>query len=313
MTENITAKACEIIDSSSPVSGKQRVIAVVGATASGKSALAVEIAKIYSGEVISFDSMQIYKGMDIGTAKPDTEEMDGIPHHLLDFADPKKPFSCGEYAELAKSVISDVISRGKVPVLCGGTGLYLDSVITVSNLPEPMADENLRSELEKLGEIEGNQFLYDMLKEFDPESAEKTHPNNVRRVIRAIEIFKLTGITKTEWDRKSVEPESPYDAVVIGIRYNNRQTLYDRIDKRVDIMIEKGLVDETKKLYESGALDPDGGGIQAIGYKELIPYLKGEISLESAVDEIKKATRRYAKRQITWFKGKSYVNWIDAD
>lgn len=292
---------------------KQRVIAVAGATASGKSALAVEIAKSYNGEIISFDSMQIYKGMNIGTAKPDADEMDGIPHHLFDFADPREPFSCGEYAEMAKSVIAGVAARGKIPVLCGGTGLYLDSVISVSSLPEPPRDNKLRTELEEIAKSAGNGYLYDMLKSFDPESAEKIHPNNVRRVIRAIEIYKLTGITKTQWDKKSVEAETPYDSIVIGLHFKDREKLYDRINRRVDLMIQKGLADEARSLYNSGALNPGGGGIQAIGYKELIPYLNGEISLDAAADEIKKATRHYAKRQITWFSRKNYINWIIID
>jgi len=304
-------QAMKIIEGREPAKGKQRVIAVAGATASGKSALAVEIAKRYGGEVISFDSMQIYKGMDIGTAKPTQSEMEGIPHHLIDFADPKLPFSCADYAELAKAKIAEVASRRKLPVLCGGTGLYLDSVIAVSSLPDQTGDPETRRELEAFAADLSPEQLHDVLRESDPESADKIHPHNVRRVVRAIEIFKFTGITKTEWDRRSKEAPSPYDATVIGIRYADRQKLYDRIDARVDIMLQNGLLEEAKTLYESGALTPAGGGIQAIGYKELIPHLNGKITLEAAAEQIKQSTRNYAKRQITWFKAKGYVNWIE--
>jgi tRNA dimethylallyltransferase len=303
-------QAEKIIDAHVPVSEKVRVIAVAGATASGKSALAVEIAKRYNGEVVSFDSMQIYKDMDIGTAKPTTAEMEGIPHHLIDFADPKAPFSCAEYAELAKVTIAEIAGRGKLPVMCGGTGLYLDSVIAVSNV-QPSGSNELRRELDNIAASLTPEEFHDILRECDPESADKIHPHNVRRVIRALEIFRHTGVTKTEWDRRSKETPAPYDATVIGINYTDRQRLYDRIDLRVDIMIENGLVEEARRLYESGALDPRGGGIQAIGYKELIPYLDGAISLEQAREQIAQSTRNYAKRQITWFKAKAYVNWID--
>lgn len=281
---------------------KKEFIAVTGATASGKTALSVEIARRLDGEVISCDSMQIYKGMDVGTAKPTTEEQRGIPHHMIDILSPDRDFSAGDYSAMAGEIISDVISRKKVPVMCGGTFLYLDSMTTVSALSDSEKDDDLREELKKYAAEKGNSALHKMLSEIDPEAAGSIHENNVKRVIRAIEIYRTTGKTKTWWDKKSKESEPPFFAHIIVIDYNGREILYDRINRRVDIMMENGLEAEVRWLYEKGFLDEKYSASQAIGYKEFIPYFKGEQSLSEVVNEIKQSSRNYAKRQLTWLK-----------
>lgn len=278
------------------------IIAVAGPTASGKTALAARLALEIGGEVISNDSMQIYKGMEIGCATPTEDEMLGVPHHLLSFLSPADDFSCADYGVLAKAKADEVISRGKTPVFCGGTGLYLDSVITVGSLGDGEKDEALREHLTSLAEAEGNDAVHAILRRVDPEAAEATHPNNVRRVIRAIEIFETTGVTKTEWDRRSKEVEPPFKAKIIVLDFISRELLYDRIEKRVDLMLQAGLESEARVLFEKGLLRETSPAYQAIGYKELIPYLRGEEDITAAADRIKQATRRYAKRQITWFR-----------
>ncbi len=296
------------------VSSKQlKILAVVGSTASGKTALSVALAKALGGEVISCDSMQIYRQMDIGTAKPTPQEMEGIPHHLLDFLDPDTPFSCAEYVSYAQGTLEEIASRGPLPILCGGTGLYLDSLLRGGGFEETVTDAALRQSLLDYAARHGNAALHQKLAEVDPESAEAIHENNLKRVVRALEIYKTTGMTKTEADRRSREIKSPYDALVIGLRYRDRELLYRRIEKRVDIMLEAGLLEETRRLLETGVFERNSTAAQAIGYKELLGHLKGEQSLEDAIDALKRATRRYAKRQITWFSAKDYVHWIDAD
>lgn len=290
---------------------KVKILAVVGSTASGKSALAVALAKSLGGEVVSCDSMQLYRRMTIGTAKPTPEEQEGVAHHLIDFIDPETAFSCAEYVECAKRTVEDIVSRGKLPIFCGGTGLYLDSFLRGGGFEETVTDPILREELFAYAEQHGNEALHARLLEVDPESAEAIHPNNVKRVVRALEIYKTTGMTKTEADRKSREVDSPYDATVIGLRYPERELLYERIDRRVDIMLETGLLEETKSLLEEGVFEKNATAAQAIGYKELLGYLRGEESLLEAVESLKRATRRYAKRQITWFGAKDYVCWLD--
>ena len=281
---------------------KKEFIAVTGATASGKTALSVEIARRLDGEVISCDSMQIYKGMDVGTAKPTIDEQRGIPHHMIDILSPDEDFSAGDYSAKAGDIISDIIDRKKVPVMCGGTFLYLDSMTKVSALSDSEKDENLREELKKFAAENGNAALHNMLSEIDPEAAEAIHENNVKRVIRAIEIFRTTGKTKTWWDEKSRESEPPFHAHIIVIDYNDREILYDRINRRVDIMMENGLEAEARVLYDKGYLDEKYSASQAIGYKEFIPYFKGEAVLTDVVSEIKQSSRNYAKRQLTWLK-----------
>ena len=278
-----------------------RVIAIVGPTAVGKTDLSIKLAKKLDGEIISCDSMQIYKGMDIGTAKPTVEERQGVPHHLIDIIKPNEQFSCADYATLAKEKIEEITKRGKTPIFCGGTGLYLDSVLKISSFSESQRDEEYREFLTKNAENEGNEAVYKMLLEIDPESAEKTHPNNVQRVIRALEIYKCTGVTKTEWDKRSREEKSPYESTVIFLTASDRERLYQRIDSRVDMMMAEGLLDETRRLYENGFLKEGTTAYSAIGYKELLPFVKNGAPIDICVADLKLATRHYAKRQLTWF------------
>ncbi|MBE6587502.1 MAG: tRNA (adenosine(37)-N6)-dimethylallyltransferase MiaA [Ruminococcaceae bacterium] len=281
---------------------KTKIIAVAGPTASGKTSLAIEIAKRVGGEVISNDSMQVYRGMEIGTAAPTLEEMDGIVHHMVGVCDPTDEFSCADYAERARRIIDDVAKRGRVPVFCGGTGLYLDAVLSVSDLSESGKDEGVRERLSAFAEKEGNEALHARLRKVDPEAADAIHKNNVRRVIRALEIYETTGITKTEWDRRSKERELPYDVSMAIIEFSDRELLYSRIDRRVEIMMESGLLTEVKALFEKGLLSPDKPAFQAIGYKEFIPYLEGSAPLSECIAAVQQSSRRYAKRQITWFR-----------
>ncbi len=292
---------------------KKTVIAVVGSTASGKSALAIEIAKRFDGEIICCDSMQIYKEMNIGTAKPDESEQAAVVHHLFDFAAPTESFSCADYIPLAEKVVEDILSRGKMPIFCGGTGLYLDRFLSGAQFEETEIDENYRREMENYAKEFGNEALHDRLREIDPVSADEIHPNNVKRVIRALEIYKTSGRTKSELDRESKSFESEYRAIQIGIKYENREILYDRINLRVDKMMEAGLLEETRTLLENGVFEKNTTAAQAIGYKELLSYFRGEKSLENAIEDLKMATRRYAKRQITWFSSHGDVNWLIAD
>ena len=287
---------------------KIKVVAVVGPTASGKTALSVEIAKRFGGEVISCDSMQIYKEMDVGTAKVTAEEMRGVPHHLVSIVSPHEEFSCADYAAAARKAIEDIASRGKLPVFCGGTGLYLDSVLKNTEFSAAGKDEEYRAYLENECSPE---TLHRMLSEVDPESAAAIHQNNVKRVIRALEIYRVTGKTKTEWDAISRLTESPYDSVIIGLNYRSRETLYSRIDRRVDIMMEEGLLDEVRRLDT-----PEFRGStasQAIGYKEILSYFDGGCTLTDAVEAIKQYSRNYAKRQLTWFGKNKDIRWIYPD
>ena len=281
---------------------KTKIIAVAGPTASGKTALAIEIARAVGGEVVSNDSMQIYRGMEIGTAAPTPEEMDGVPHHMVGVCEPDEEFSCAEYAARAREIIDEISARGRVPVFCGGTGLYLDSVVSLSDLSESEKDESVRERLSAFAEKEGADALHERLREVDPEAADAIHKNNVRRVIRAIEIFETTGITKTEWDKRSKERELPYDVSMAIIEFSDRELLYSRIDKRVELMMEAGLLSEVKALFDKGLLRQDKPAFQAIGYKEFIPYFSGEASLSECVAAVQLSSRRYAKRQITWFR-----------
>ena len=296
------------------MSNKQKIIAVVGPTASGKTSLSIALAKELGGEILSCDSMQIYRDMDIGTAKPSAEEQDGVPHHLIDIAAADEPFSCAEYAALAKNKIAEVASRGKLPIFCGGTGLYLDGVLRGGNSYEKTeTDPTYRAELEQVATEQGAEAVHAMLAAVDPDAAQATHPNNVKRVIRALEIYHTTGVTKTELDRRSVQVESEYDALVLGIRFPDTEELYERINLRVDLMIEQGLLDECRRLMEAGVFERSATAAQAIGYKELFPYLRGELPLKNCVETLKMATRRYAKRHMTWFRMHGNVVWLDRD
>ncbi|MBO5338810.1 MAG: tRNA (adenosine(37)-N6)-dimethylallyltransferase MiaA [Clostridia bacterium] len=277
------------------------IIAIVGPTAVGKTKLAIELAKKYNGEIISCDSMQIYRKMDIGTAKPTKEELASVPHHLIDIREPDENFSCADYQILAKNIINDIIKRGKTPIFCGGTGLYLDSVIEIPTFSETAKDDCYRCELEAFAKENGNEALHDLLKKIDPESAEAIHPNNQKRVIRALEIYKSTGKTKSELDKESKSIKPQYNSTVFFLNCKDRDLLYKRIEERVDVMLNEGLLNEARRLYEGGFLNAEYTSFGAIGYKEFIPYFDGTSSFEDCVDELKKATRHYAKRQLTWF------------
>ncbi len=290
---------------------KTQILAVVGSTASGKSALALALAERLGGEIISCDSMQVYRRMDIGTAKPTAEELSRVRHHLIDVVEPTENFSCADYVALAASAVDDCVRRGKLPIVCGGTGLYLDALLRKNDLADVCADEAVREELWAIAETRGAEALWRELRDVDQESAAAIHPNNVKRVVRALEIYRSCGITKTELDRRSQEGGMRYDACVLGLRYGDRETLYRRIDARVDRMLDEGLVAETRRLWEEGVFAVNRTAAQAIGYKELLPFLQGEQELSEASEALKLATRRYAKRQMTWFGAKEYVRWID--
>ena len=292
---------------------KAKILAVLGPTASGKSALAIELAKRFNGEIICCDSMQIYKQMNIGTAKPSDEELNEAPHHLFDFADPFQSFSCADYIPLAQNVVEEILSRGKLPIFCGGTGLYLDRFLSGAEFESTEVDNDFRREMNDFALEFGNEALHQKLREIDPKSADEIHPNNVKRVIRALEIYKTSGRTKSEIDSESKAFESKYDCVQIGIKYENRELLYDRINLRVDKMMQAGLLDETRELLERGVFKANSTAAQAIGYKELLSYFNNEKTLICAVEDLKMATRRYAKRQLTWFSAHGNVNWLVAD
>ena len=295
------------------MTNKIKIAAIVGPTASGKTALSIALAKKYNGEIVSCDSMQVYRGMDVGTAKPDLAEQDGVVHHMFDVADPKSTYSCADYVRDAKEKIKEIVSNGKLPIICGGTGLYLDSLLRGGSFEVTDTLPEYREELMQLATREGNERVHQMLREVDPESADAIHPNNIKRVIRALEIYKSSGVKKSELDKQSREPESEYDALVVGIRFADREALYDRINCRVDIMLDMGLEEETRRLLAEGVFESSGTATQAIGYKELLGYINGEMTLCEAAEELKTASRRYAKRQMTWFNSHSNVQWIDVE
>ena len=286
------------------------IIAVVGPTASGKSHLAVELAKWKQTEVVSADSMQIYREMSIGTAKPTLQEQEGIVHHLIDFVDLSQPFSVADYVSLAKKCVQSIYDQGKIPILVGGTGLYIRSFLENLSFSEQDRDEALRLALTQKAKEKGIQELVEELKSFDPESAERIDPNNLPRLIRAIEVYRTTGETMTQQIQRSRQTPSPYQVCMIGLDYADRQVLYDRINRRVDQMLEQGLVEEARRVL---AQPNSKTALQAIGYKELQPYFEGEISLEQAAENMKQETRRYAKRQLTWFRREKKIHWIYPD
>ena len=287
------------------------LIVVAGPTASGKTSLAIDIAKTLDGEIVCADSMQIYKYMDIGTAKATKEEQAQCPHHLMDIVEPDCEFSVADYTELAHKTISDIVSRGKTPIMCGGTGLYIDSVVNDVEFGEFENDYTLRRELEELAKKEGPQKLIDILSKFDVESAKKLHPNNLKRIIRAIEFYKVSGIPISEHQHMTKLKESRYNAVEFIID-RERCELYDRINRRVDIMMNEGLTDEVNMLIGRG-YSPELNSMQGIGYKELIAYFDGKSTLDEAVDAIKQNSRRYAKRQLTWFRRNENIHWLSPD
>jgi len=287
------------------------VIVIFGPTASGKTRLSIELAKRIGGEIISADSMQIYKFMDIGTAKPTKDEMDGIKHYMIDEVYPDEEFSVAKFKKLALKYIEEIISKGKIPIIVGGTGLYINSLIYNIDFSEVETDWNLRKKLKKEADEKGNAYLHDKLKAIDPEAAEKIHENDVKRIIRAIEVYELTGKTISYLQKISRLKPPEYNYIKFGLTMD-RAKLYDRINKRVDIMMENGLVNEVEKLVELG-YDKNAIAMQGLGYKEILAYIRGECSMDEAVEILKRETRRYAKRQITWFKRIEDVNWIDMD
>lgn len=293
---------------------KVNILAVVGCTASGKTALSIELARRLGGEVISCDSMQIYKGMDIGTAKVTEADMGNVKHHLIDIADPSRSYSCTDFVNDATEAVDDISSRGKIPVFCGGTGLYLDRFLKGGNDSEAVCDPAYRQKLFSISETDGGiDALHAMLSQKDPESAAKIHKNNVKRVIRALEIIQSTGMKKSDSDKKNSGMSQRYDSLVLYPYYNDRNILYSRIDARVDRMMSEGLLEETERLYQAGVFEICPTASQAIGYKELIPYIKGETSLSECIEKLKTATRKYAKRQNTWFSNRDYVTKVHMD
>lgn len=285
-----------------------RIVCVVGPTASGKTRLAVELALALNGEVLSCDSMQIYRGLSIGTAAPDAAEMRGVPHHMLGFADPASGYSVSAFTDAAEPILQDILQRGRTAILCGGTGLYLDSLMTGRSFaPAPSAGR--REELERMADEEGIEAVLACLATFDPESAARLHPGNRRRILRAVEIYLDTGETMTEHDRRTRSQPPRYQGVWLGLDFIQREDLYRRIERRVDQMLEAGLVEEVRALLATG-VPRDATCLQAIGYKELTAYLDGRESLEQAREAIVRGTRRYAKRQRTWFRRNPAVHWI---
>lgn len=283
------------------------LIVVTGPTATGKTKLGVLLAKNYGGEIISADSMQIYKGMDIGTATPSEHEMDGVPHHLINTVLPSESYSAARFVKEASEAVDNIINRGNIPFIVGGTGLYIDSLIYSRSFMG--GDPKLRAEFSERYDREGAEAMIRLLSECDPESAGKLHINDKKRIVRALEVYYSTGKTISAHNQESRAGKPVYDALWIALNYKNREDLYEKINARVDQMIANGLVDEAKALLDSGA-SRSSTAMQAIGYKEIAAYLDGELSLDEAVELIKQQSRRYAKRQLSWLNGKQGINWI---
>lgn len=282
------------------------IICIAGPTASGKTALAVELAKEYNGEVVSCDSMQIYRRMDIGTAKPTVEEREGIPHHMLDVADPDEDFSVSRYCALAAPIVDDIVARGKTAIIAGGTGLYMDSLIKGNDFA-PFPSTGVREKLEKEAEAIGIEAMLERLRRLDPEAAARIHDR--KRILRALEVFYETGETITEHNRKTQLLPPRYTPLWLGLDFEARSALYSRIDLRVGIMLEMGLVEEIQALLDSG-IPAKATSMQAIGYKEFVAALRGQCTIEAAAEEVRKASRHYAKRQLTWFRRNQNIHWL---
>lgn len=285
---------------------KPKVIVIVGPTASGKTAISIELAKKINGEIVSADSMQIYREMNIGTAKPTEIEKENIKHYMIDIIEPSENFNVAKYKEKAQEAIEEILKKGKTPIVIGGTGLYINTLINGIEFKEIETDKNYREKLEKEVEEKGIDEVYKKLQEIDPEAAQTIDKNNVRRVIRALEIYKMTGKTKTQLDKESIK-EVQYDYRIFGMLWE-REELYDRINKRIDIMLEKGLIEEVKEVTRKYKMS--NTALQGIGYKEVIEYLENKIDKESMIENLKMETRRYAKRQITWFKRDERIIWL---
>ena len=284
------------------------IICIAGPTASGKTALAVELAKELDGEVVSCDSMQVYRRMDIGTAKPTREEMQGIRHHMLDVAEPDEDFSVSRYCAMAGPIVDDIVARGKTAVIAGGTGLYMDSLIQGNDFA-PFPSTGVREHLDAEADSCGIQVLFDRLKSIDPDAAGKLHLSDRKRIIRALEVYLETGETITEHNRKTQLIPPRYRPIWLGLDFENRADLYGRIDARVGLMLEAGLVEEIRSLLASG-IPEKCTAMQAIGYKEFVAALDGKCSIEEAADQVRQSSRRYAKRQLTWFRRNQSMHWL---
>lgn len=282
-------------------------LVICGATASGKTRLAIDLAKQFNGEIVSADSMQIYKGMDIASAKPSKEEQSGIPHHMMDFLEPTKAFSVADYVEMARPIIADIHARGKLPIICGGTGLYISSLIDNIEFDDTGCDYGFREDMRKIAAEQGNSALLERLREIDPQSAERLHENNLSRIIRALEVYKKSGKTMTQLQAESRRNPSPYNPFMLMPDYEQREDLYERINTRVDLMLEAGLLDEAREFFTHTDYIT---AAQAIGYKELKPYLNGAEPLDECVERLKRETRKYAKRQLTWFRKDTRIQRI---
>ena len=287
----------------------KKILVIVGPTASGKTRMAVELAKAHNGEVVSADSMQIYRRMDIGTAKPTAEEMDGVPHHMIDVADPEEDFSVARYVEMASACVDDILARGKLPIVAGGTGLYVDSLLSGRTFAAFSPDSSLRKELEaELAEWGGEAMLSE-LSRVDPEAAARLHPNDHKRIVRALEVYRSTGKTISEHNRETRALPPRYEALTIGLNFQDRADLWARIDARVDQMAADGLEREVRELLSSG-LSPRCTAMQAIGYKEFVAAVEGDMTWREAEELVKLRSRQYAKRQITWFRRNPEVHWL---
>ena len=286
-----------------------KIAVITGPTATGKTKLSVALAKEFNGEIVSADSMQIYRRMDIGTAKVTPEETEGVPHHMIDIAEPLEAYSVARYVEEASRCIEDILARGKLPIVAGGTNLYIDSLISGRDFAGNEEDNSLRESIDAEYGEKGGEAMLEILRGFDPERAEKLHPADRRRIVRAIEVYRLTGKTITQHDLETQSVPPRYEAAMIALDFENREDLYRRIDRRVDLMLEQGLMDEVKSLLDGG-LPENCTAMQAIGYKEPAMYLRGELSLEEAVELIKRESRRYAKRQLTWLRRNGSLFWI---
>ena len=289
-----------------------KILVIVGPTASGKTRMAVELAQRHNGEVISADSMQIYRTMDIGTAKPTQEEMGGIPHHMIDVADPEEDFSVARYVEMAARCVDDVLARGKLPIVAGGTGLYIDSLLSGRTFAPFSPDSALRGELERELAEKGGQAMLEALAQVDPEAAQRLHPNDHKRIVRALEVYRSTGKTITQHNRETQAIPPRYNALTIGLAFQDRQAMWRRIDQRVDEMVAAGLEDEVRRLLTSG-ISPKCTAMQAIGYKEFTQALSGEMTWQEATDVVKLRSRQYAKRQLTWFGRNPNTRWVRWD
>lgn len=290
---------------------RQSLVIINGPTAVGKTAVSVELARMLDGEIISADSMQVYRGMDIGTAKVTRDEMKGIPHHLIDIINPDEPFSVLEFKRLAKKAIEDISSRGKMPIIAGGTGYYIQAVLYDVDFTEYSDDSQseIRAKLEEKLEKCGALYMHEYLRSFDPESAKIIHPNNTKRLLHAIEFYELTGKKMSEHNSEQAQNESPYDFRYYVIT-DDRESIYGRINRRVDVMMEQGLLNEVKGLLDAG-YSKDAQSMMGIGYKEIVDYIYGSVTLDEAVENIKRETRHYAKKQLTWFKREKCVEFLD--